>query len=58
MLTAQMRRTLEEIGLGEIWRQEGIEKGIEQGKLEGIEEVHLSAARAPVNHLGGNFGWR
>ena len=49
-----MRRTLEEIGLDEIWRQEGWQ----EGKLEGIEEVHLSAARAPVNHLGGNFGWR
>ena len=30
MLTAQMRRTLEEIGLGEIWRQEGWQ----EGKLE------------------------
>ena len=54
MLTAQMRRTLEEIGLGEIWRQEGWQegklegwqKGKLEGKLEGIEEVQLSAARA------------
>jgi len=45
MLTAGMRRTLEEIGLGEVWRQQGELKGRQEGRLEGRQEGKLEAAQ-------------
>ena len=39
MLTAELCETLEKIGLGERWRKEGIEKGIERGKLEDAQAL-------------------
>ena len=50
MLAKEFRRTIEEIGLGAIWRQEGFEegelKGIKKGIEKGIEEGKLEDARA------------
>ena len=48
MLTTGMRKTLEEIGLGEQWRQQGFEEGIEKGMEKGIEEGRLKTARAMI----------
>ena len=50
MLTAEMCKTLEEIGWGEKWRQEGrqegLQKGLQKGLQEGFEEGRLKDARA------------
>ena len=50
MLTKEFCRTIEEIGLGAKWRQEGFEegelKGIKKGIEKGIEEGKLEDARA------------
>ena len=41
MLTAGMRKTLEEIGLGEIWRQEGKLEGRQEGERKGERKGRL-----------------
>jgi len=46
MLTAEFCKTIEEIGLGEIWRQKGKMEGRQEGELKGRQEGKLEAARA------------
>ena len=53
MLSAEICKTFEELGWGEIWRQKGVEEGELKGKLEGELK---GKAELLVRQLSRRFG--